>query len=271
MAPHARKLKSVPKSSDYSGVQSLLSGKLSKSRSKTLKGKKKKRKLTEPLPEDLAELGDILVAGRKVEREVDFKLRFAEQKVKEYCLKRFCDRFADTGTRPSSIDYEGKHSHFTYIQTRRITLTPEKAETLRHWKIPIDDYTELQGVRINYRAIAEHKLESKLKEALANLGLSDELLEECFTPDVQLKEAFFEHLSAIVTSSLGERERGREKLANKIHDVVQILSPASQIRNAETPKLNASQCFDLIQKAEIYAPDEFFEDDADHFGDRSAA
>jgi hypothetical protein len=221
----------------------------------TVAGRKKKKKgrraekPTEELPEELSAFGDILSAGRKIEREVDFKIRYAEQQVRQYCLQRFSERFAATGRRPESVTYVGPHSRFTYVQSQRITLTPEKAEALRSLGIPVDEYTELRGLKINYTAIREHKLEKKLRQALADLGLDRELLDEVFEPDVQLKPSFFDSMTTVLAHHL---PRG-EDLAQRVYEVNQILAPAGQIRNAETPDLDAGQAFKLIQETPIEA------------------
>jgi hypothetical protein len=198
-------------------------------------------------PDDLADLGDVLVAGRKIEREIEFKVRFASNKVKDYCLRRFCERFAESGHRPESTTYASRNSVFTFIQTKRVTLTPEKVDALKMLKIPVDQFTELKGIRINFEAIRAHKLEQKLRDALAQMGVKKGVLQEVFHPDVQLKEGFFEHLSAVVSRTL----KANEDLAEKLYEVIQVLDPAEQIRSADSPNLNPVQSFKLIHDTQI--------------------
>jgi hypothetical protein len=229
-----------------SSVDQLLSGKVIAPRVAAKKTKKSDR-AAEKLPGELAHLGDILVAGRKILREIDFKVRFAEERVKEFCLKRFCERFAESGQRPESVKYAAENSVFTFIQTRKITLTPEKAEALKMMNIPVENHTELKGIHVNFAAIKEHKLEVKLRDALAAMGVKQSVLLECFQPDVQLKESFFAHLSAVVNQSL---KKG-EDLTEKLYEVTRLLHPAEQIRNAESPNLGPIQAFKLIHDTKI--------------------
>lgn len=231
------------------GVGELLSGKVSAKPKRAKKGGRKR--LVEAVPEALNGLVEVYVAGRKIEREISFKLRFAEQRVKDYCVRRFAEIYASTGERPSSIDYQGERSQFTFVQTKRTTLTAEKVEALRSLSIPIDDYTELRGLRVNYEAIRRHKLEGSLRKALEEMGVKPEVLEETFEPVVQLKDSFFTLLDNIVTKSL---EKG-EELSDKMKEVLAILQPANQVRNADLPSLSANECFDLIHAAEISVPD----------------
>jgi hypothetical protein len=228
------------------GVSKLFSGKVTERASKPRK-QPKKRKPVDSLPEDLKELGDVFAAGKKVYKELDFKVRHAEYQVKDYCVRRFCEIYLATGNRPPSIEYTGDKSHFTFIQTSRINLTHEKVEALRLMDVPIDDQTELKGIDINYRAIQEHGLEKKLRTALENMGVSEQVLEECFVPKVQLKDTFFDHLDDVVKDSLGKNEDPAEKL----YEVVKILGPANQVKNPDMPDLTPAECFKLVEESEI--------------------
>lgn len=232
------------------GIDELLSGKVTRARPRAKKSRGKK-KPTEALPEQLKGLSDVYIAGRKVQKEIDFKVRYAEQQVKEYCTRRFAELYATTGNRPPAVDYQGGQSRFTFIQTARINLTADKAEALREMDLPIDQYTELRGMRINYEAIRSHKLEKKLRTALENMGLSNSILEEIFVPDIQLKESFFEVLDSFVARSVKQGESVEEKL----YEVMRVLQPASQVRNADVPGMSAKECFDLIESAEIVLPE----------------
>jgi hypothetical protein len=244
-----RKLRAVDAPAS-SGVDELLSGRVVR-RPRVERQRKRKERRVEKLPEPLAELGDVLVAGRKISREIDFKLRFAERRIKDHCLRRFAEEYAKSGRRPEAATYEGANSVFTFIQTRRINLSEEKIEALRSKGIDLSGETELKGLRIDFTAIREHGLEARLREALQGMGVSQEVLLEVFVPDVQLKEAFFEHVSTLVERSL---EKG-EKLEDKIHETLVILDPANQIRNADLPKLNAVQSYKLIHEAEVVEAD----------------
>lgn len=247
---HRPGLRSVPGGAGArpAGVASLLSGKVG-DRGKRPRRSRKPERRPEELPGEMRVFGDLLAAGKKVEREVDFKLRFAEQRIREFCLRRFCEKFALTGRRPDSISYVGPHSRFTYTQTRRIAMTPERADALRDMGFPIDEHTELRGLRINYEAIREHKLESRLKEALEGMGLDQEILDECFVPDVQVRDGFFESLPSIVSRTAKD-----EDLGERLYEIARVLAPSGQIRNAETPDLDAEGAFKLIEQTQIAPP-----------------
>ncbi|OFZ17948.1 MAG: hypothetical protein A2X94_08625 [Bdellovibrionales bacterium GWB1_55_8] len=251
------KLKSIPggkgktPARGSSELAGLFSGKVTRAAPKSRQAKKK-LKPTEELPGDLRFLSDVFAAGRAVQKELSFKVRYAEQRVKDYCLRRFSELFAASGTRPPSIEYTGEHSRFMFTQTERTTLTLDKVEELRDLGIPIDEYTELRGIRINYEAIRRHKLEEKLQKALSEMGLRSDILEECFVPNVELNESFYNVLAQIIRESLREGE----ELPEKLHEVLQILRPANQVRNLELPGYDARKSFDLVMKAEIAATEE---------------
>jgi len=217
----------------------------------------RRKKPTEALPADLAPLADVFVAGRKIEKEIEFKIRFAEHQIKDFCLRRFAELFATTGRRPPSIDYEGSQSRFTFIQTGRINLTYEKSEALRAMGLPMEQWTELKGLRVNTAALARHELEGRLREALEAMRLPEETLEECFEPVLQLKETFFDSLVNWLTRA----RPGEKNPARFTYEVLRVLQPASQVRNADAPGLDADECFKLIRRAEI-SPDAAEELDA---------
>lgn len=256
---HRPRLRVVP---EQEGLTEILSGKVTRERPPKKKSRKRKTP-TEALPGAIAPLADLFVAGRKVEKELEFKIRFAEQKVRDFCVRRFAEIFRTSGTRPPSVDYTGIRSHFSFVQTSKINLTLDKADTLRSMNIPIDDFTELKGVEINYEAIRRLRLESKLapkiREALQNLGLSDAVLNEVLQPRVELRENFFNLLDRIVKESLGKGETHQDKLV----DVLNVLAPASQIRNADLPSLDVGECFELIRKADITRLVSEFEESSD--------
>lgn len=241
------RLKSV---GSRSSVEDLLSGKVPVDK-KASRRKRKKAKPTENLTGDLSTMADLFAAGRRVYKEIEFKVRFAEQRVKDYCLKRFSDIFAQTGVRPPSIDYKGGQSHFTYIQTSRINLTRDKVDALKEMGIPVEKYTVLSGLDINYRAIRDYELEDDLRAALEGMGLDSEVLEEIFVPKVEMNENFFESLAMIVKDSL---QKG-EDLSEKIYETIKVLNAPAQVRNPDLPNLNAQQCFELVMDTEISAED----------------
>ncbi|MCM2277459.1 MAG: hypothetical protein NDJ89_05235 [Oligoflexia bacterium] len=249
-APTRPRLRAVePPKEAKGGIDELLSGKVT-ARPKAARRGGRKRPV-ESIPPKLVALAEVFVAGRKIEREVEFKRRYAEQKVKEYCVRRYSEIYAATGERPPAIDYQGERAQFTFVQTRRINLNAEKVEALRSLGVAIDQYTELKGIRINYEAIRRHRLEKPLREALEKMGVSDEILQECFEPIIQPKDSFFGMLDNLVLKSL---QKG-EELPEKLQETLGILQPANQIRNADLPSLNANECFELIHSAEISVPE----------------
>lgn len=244
-------LRSIPGGrGEGGGFAGILSGKVAHP-PKTGKKSRTKRKPTEEIPENLRLLANLYAAGKTVEREVEFKARYAEQRVKEHCVRRFAEVYAASGKRPPSMDYTGDHSRFSFVQTSRTYLTYDKVTALQDIGIAIDRHTELRGLRVNYEAIRRHKLENKLRTALEDMGVSNDIVEECFVPDVQLKPSFYEVLDNVVRDSLQPGER----LEDKIYEVISILSPAHQVRNLEAVGLDAKECFDLIHETEVAVPE----------------
>lgn len=232
------------------GLDRLLSGKV-----ETAKKRKKSRKkeaVVELLPEPLRRLSDVMTAGRKVEKELSFKIRYSEQKIKDHCIRRFCENYAAAGHRPASAEYAGNHSRFTFVQTRKLYLTSEKVEALKMMGVPIDDYTALTGLTINYDAIRQHHLEFKLRTALQRLEVPEEVLDEIFQPRVEVKEQFMEVFNTVVERSLGPKE----ELADKMYEVIRILQPVNQIKATDPPDLTPLECFKLVENAKIATADE---------------
>lgn len=244
--PHLEAVDSHADSDGEGGVSELLSGKITK---EVRKGKKKREqdRPSEPLPGALARLADVYAAGHQVAKELEFKVRYAEQQIKDFCLRRFSQVYAATRQRPSSADYKGKRSEFLFVQTSRTSLTLEKVQALREMNVPIDDHTELQGIKINYDAIRRHGLEGKLKTALSSLGLPNAILEECFVPDVHLNTSFYDVMDNVVRESL----QPGEELENKIYEVMKILNPGTQIRNLELENVDSREAFGIVLETPI--------------------
>jgi hypothetical protein len=232
-------------------IDSLFSGKIPD----TSKKKTRSRKKEQPplaLPRDLQKLSDVFAAGRAIQKEVELRADFARQRIEEYCIEEIANEYAAVNRRPSSRNFSAKHSRFKFVLTERTTMTSEKSEELREMGIPIEQYTEVRGIQINYDAIRQHHLEAKLREALGSMRIPAGVLEEIFTPAVQLKESFYDVLSEVVKSSL----KPGEKLEEKLKRTLEILNPATQIRNVEVLGLTPKQCFDLVNSTEIEAEDE---------------
>ena len=205
-------------------------------------------------PKELAATSDLFAAGKHLLREIEFKVNYAEQKLREFCRTSYTKLFVSMKRRPPSLDYKSENSSFKFVQTHRTTLTHEKVEALREVGIEVDDYTTLTGIDINMASIRQHKLEKKLQEGLANLGVSPGVIEECFTPRHELNPVFYDNLYTIVQHSLKKGESAEEKLAQ----ILEVLDPSSQIRNVET-KLPEHKALDFVLKAEIEV-DELKED-----------
>jgi len=228
-----------------SGVDDLFSEKVTREK-KTKRGRKKELPPTD-LPKDLAKICDLFAAGKAVLKEIDYKIDFASQRLREYALRGFVRLFVSTKRKPPSMDYVGQHSRLKFVQTRRTTLTVEKADYLRSLGIPVDEYTELAGIEMNMAEISRHGLVEKVREGLANLGVAKAVLEECFETKHELTSAFYENLYSIVRDSLQKDEDLEEKML----DVMTTLNPAEQLRNVEIKDLDVRECFDLILKTEI--------------------
>ena len=234
------------RSSGGSAVEHLLSGKTLRSGAKAARSGESEKKV-EQLPKEIAELADIVAAGRKIEREISFKLEYANKGVRDYCRRRFAQIFAATGSRRSSMAFAGKHSSFTFIQTRRMSINEEKVHALNAIGFDVSSETELRGIRINYEAIQRNKLEQKLRAALEGMNVSREVLAECFQPDVQLRESFFDRLGMLTERSLAKGE----SLGEKLYEVLNILNPTEQIRNADLPDLSSIQSYKLVHDSQI--------------------
>jgi hypothetical protein len=79
------------------------------------------------------------------------------------------------------------------------------------------------------------------------MNIPREVLAECFQPDVQFRESFFDRVGLVVERSL---DKG-EQLAPKIYEVLKVLNPTEQIRNADLPELNSIQSYKLIHDAPV--------------------
>ena len=214
------------------------------------KGRSKKEIAPIELPRELAKYSDLFAAGKSVLKELEFKVKYADQRLREFCNENYIRLFAALKTKPPSLDYVSKNSSLKYVQTHRTSLTHEKIEQLRELDISVDEYTELVGIDINMAAIRQHKLEKKLQEGLASLGVSQGIIEECFMPKHELNEGFIDKLYTIVQGSL----KNGEEVAEKMIEVFEILNPSSQIRNVET-KLTQKEAFDFTAKVRIDVDD----------------
>lgn len=238
------------KKNEEPAISPLFSGKITREAPRGRRAKKQ-TKPVETLKSKLAELGEIYAAGKMVQKELAFKVEYAEQRIKDHCLRRYAEVYAATGKRPESLDFASRHSRFMFIQTDRTWLTLERVEELRAMNVNIDAHTELRGIRINYEAIRRHGVEKGLQkalhEAMVKMNVSQDILDECFVPDVQLKDAFFEILDNVTRESLQEGEL----LEEKIRDVIRVLGSASQIRNLQAVDLDLKACIKKVVEAEI--------------------
>ena len=150
-------------------------------------------------------------------------------------------RFVAANRRPASAEYLANHARFKFVLTSRTTMTVE-VETLKELNLPIEQYTELRGMQLNADAVRQHGLEQKLIQALESMNVPKKVLEECFIPQVNLKDTFYDLLPEIVRNTL---KKG-ENLEDKMLAVLEVLNPAQQIRNTEAIGLDAKQCFDLF-------------------------
>lgn len=230
---------------ESSALSELFSSSLSRARQKPKRGKKQELAPID-LPKALGKYSDLFAAGKALLKEIEFKVGYAEQRIRDFCVENYVKLFASLKSRPPSLDFKGATSSFKFVQTHRTTLTAEKVHDLKDLGVPIDDFTELVGIEVNMAAIRQHKLEDKLQSGLATLGVAPGVIEECFTPRHELSPRFYDNLFAIVQGTIGKGEDAQEK----IEQVFQILNPSSQIRNVET-KLNREMSFKYVDETEI--------------------
>ena len=228
-----------------SEVGQLLSGRVSRA-PKPKRGRKREVP-PQPLPKEIQALANVYAAQKTLEKELGFKGKFAEQKVKDYCVREYVHRFATQERKPPSLDFTADHAHFKFIMTMRTTLTPEKIDYLSSRNIAIDKYTELRGIRVNYDAIRQHGLEKKLRSALESMNVAKGVLEEVFRPEVELKDGFYERFYDVLRDSLQQGE----DLEDKMLETLNALGPANQVRGLEAVGLTVKQCFELVNETEI--------------------
>ena len=249
-----RHLKAIPggrnQTREPSGVGELLSGQIPRAPKKP---RARKREIPpQELPRNMEKISNLFAAARTLKKEVETKERWAKGRIDEFCVRDFVRRFAAADRRPPSIEYTTAHSKFKFVLTSRTTLTGDKEDALRDMSIPLEEYTQLAGVEINYDAIRQHGLENSLREALEAMDIRKSILDECFRPKVELKDAFYDRLAGVVRGSL----QSDEKLEEKMFEVLQVLQPAEQVRNVDVIGLDSQQCFDLVRKTEIEPEEE---------------
>jgi hypothetical protein len=249
MASHREKIRPLPgaQARERPAVERLFSSKVGPAAAKKKSGKKQDIAPIE-FPRELATLSDVFAAGKSVLKEIEFKVKFAEQRIRSFCDESYIRLFAALKRKPPSLDYRSGHSSLKFVQTHRTTLTHDKVEELRELGVPIDDYTNLVGIDINMTAIRHHKLEDKLQEGLESLGVSPGVIEECFTPRHELNPSFYDAFYTIVQEVVGKGKDPTDRMIEIYH----ILNPSSQLRNVET-KLDQEDAFKLINETEIEA------------------
>ena len=210
------------------GLSGLFSGKVA---APTLGAKKAKGKSKpiEEIPAELVPHTEVMVAGKMVTKRIENKIKAATDAVKFWCMQRFADVFAATGSRPATSTVIGGKAKFDFIQTKRIYLTPDRVQAVRDMGVDIDRWTDIKGVNINYEAIKRHGLEASLETALSSMGVTQAILEEIFQPKHELKEGFFDGLYSVCQTGL---KKG-EKLNEKIFSVLLALQPVSQTKNPD--------------------------------------
>ena len=248
---HTSKLRAIHggKSTEAPALEKLFSSNVGPATAKRRKGRKQEIPPID-LPKELSKTIDLFAAGKNLLKEIEFKVKFAEQRLRAFCNTNYVQLFANLKRKPPSLDYRGEHSSLKFVQTHRTTLTHDKVEELRGLGVDIDEYTTLTGIDINMAAIRQHKLENKLQEGLQTLGVSPGIVEECFTPRHELNPVFYDNLFTIIQHSLKKSEKLEDKLAH----IYKILDPSSQIRNVET-EIPQNKALDIVLKAEIEVDD----------------
>ncbi|HLD99739.1 MAG TPA: hypothetical protein VJB59_05740 [Bdellovibrionota bacterium] len=246
-----RRLRAIPGGKQRgSAVGDLLSGKVP--RAPRAARQRKREVPPQELPKDIEKISNLFAAARTIKKEVETKEAWAKDRINDFCLRDFCHRYAATDRRPPSIEYVTNHSKFKFVLTSRTTLTPDKEDALRDLDIELQEHTQLAGLEINYSAIRQHGLEGKLRDALESLDVDKGILDECFRPKVELKDTFYDRLTEVARASL----KPGESLEDKLHEILQILGPAEQVRNVDVIGLDSKQCFDLVTRTDIEAEEE---------------
>lgn len=231
--PKSAALKSVPKDEPTQpkptgGVAGVFSSKVAAPTLGAKKAKGKSKPLSE-IPAELVPHAEVMVAGKMVNKRIENKIKAATDAVKSWCLQKFAEVYAATGSRPATTTVIGGKAKFDFIQTKRIYLSPDRVQAVRDMGVDIDNWTDIKGVNINYEAIKRHGLESKLQEALGSMGISDAILGEILQPKHEVREGFFDSLFSVVQGSL---KKG-EDLSDKMFGVLLALQPVSQTKNPE--------------------------------------
>lgn len=240
---------------EEAGVPGLFTGRVRR----TTEGTKRPRREPAPreIPRELQPIANLFAAGRIVEKEIKFKADYAKQEIDEFCVRDFARRYIAEHRRPVSADYIANHARFKFVMTTRTTMNVGKVDALKSMNIPIEEHTELRDLQINYSAIRQHGLEKKLIEALETMHIPQAVLNECFSPKVELKATFYDLLLEVVRTSLNKDE----ELEDKMVEVLRILGPAEQIRNTEALGLDARACFDLVYRSKVEASEDLEEEE----------
>ena len=226
------------------GISGLFSGKMA-APVKSEKKSKSKSKPIEELPEELHPQAEVFISGKLVMKAIEKKIEVSQSQVKNWCVKRFADVYAKTGTRPATSTVVGGSAQFDFIQTKRIYLNPDRVQAMRDLGVDIDSWTEIKGVNINYEAIKRHGLEQKLQTALSKMDVSEAILGEIFQPKFELKDGFFDALYASCEKSM---KKG-EELAQKMYLTMLALEPVNQTKNPEIVGLSGDTETKRLQSA----------------------
>lgn len=232
------------KASQKSSAGGLFSGKAKPAASK----KSSKTRTVVQLTGDAATALAVMVAGKVATSAIKKKTSMAEARAKKAAVDDWCETFARTGARPDITTYEGDGgATFDLVVSRAISVTQERVKALELLGINLEDHTEATRLKVDVKALEKHGLLEKLQEFIEK-ECTDAQVAEIFEPVVELEDTFLDTLDKTVAASLKQGEG----LADKMKQVVEILSPTSSARNPKS-KDSEADSFDLVLKADVKA------------------
>lgn len=216
------------------------------------KGAKKEPTEEVELPKPLRRIADIYAAGSAAEEALKNRVKVCKNILKKHMVRWWCQRFAETKTRPRMVKFLGERGSVAFVQTERITLTAEKQEMLAAMGVDLSDYIETTGVTLDLSAIKSMGLEEKLIQLLDKV-LTPEQMSQVLTPIVQTKEGILDALPYLATSIQGEGS-----LSEKMERLIHTLDAGSQHRQpsivfSEDRQENLKECFSFAANEDIPA------------------
>jgi len=231
--PAAVVAKAQPSAPKPNAVGGLFSTKVAEVFPTKKKASSGKAKPIEEIDEALIPEAMVFTSGKMILKLIAAKIEVSENKVKDWCLRKFAENYARTGVRPSTFEVIGGQAKFQFVPTSRIHLTPERVQALRLLNIDVDSWTTLEGITIDYDALQRHGLEAQLQKAIEGMNLSEAILGDVLKPKHVLKKGFFDAIYSICENSL---QKG-EDLATKIHLALSKASGVGSVNQTKKPEI----------------------------------